>query len=84
MDDSPFAQVPIEVIVRVGRARPRVAELLDMQDGSVLPLDSQIDDPVELYVGERLIGRGLLEEIEDQPGRLAVRMTEVVSGAAPR
>jgi flagellar motor switch protein FliN/FliY len=84
MDDSPFAQVPIEVTVRVGRARPAVSELLKMQDGAVMALDRRIEDPVELFVGDRLIGRGLLEEVEDEPGRLAVRMTEVVSGAAPK
>ena len=85
MDDSPFAQVPIEVTVRVGRARPAVSELLAMQDGTVLALDRRIEDPVELYVGERLIGRGVLEEVAgDDTGRLAVRLTEVVAGAAPR
>lgn len=85
MDDSPFAQVPIEVTVRVGRARPAVSDLLAMQDGTVLSLDRRIEDPVELFVGDRLIGRGVLEEVGgDEPGRLAVRLTEVVSGAAPR
>ena len=85
MDESPFAQVPIEVTVRVGRARPAVSELLAMQDGTVLALDRRIEDPVELYVGERLIGRGVLEEVPgEEPGRLAVRLTEVMAGAAPK
>ena len=85
MDESPFAQVPIEVTVRVGRARPAVSELLAMRDGMVLALDRRIEDPVELFVGERLIARGVLEEVSgDEPGRLAVRVTEVVSGAGPR
>jgi flagellar motor switch protein FliN/FliY len=44
----------------------------------VLPLDRRVDDPVELYVGDRLIARGELEEMEgDQAGQLAVRLTEV-------
>ena len=84
MDESPFAQVPIEVTVRVGRARPAVAELLSMRDGMVLTLDRRLEDPVELFVGDRLIGRGTLEEVEGEPGRLAVRMTEVVSAPAPK
>lgn len=84
MDDSPFSQVPIEVTVRVGRARPLVSELLAMRDGTVLALDRGLDEPVELYVGERLIARGQLEEVAGEPGRLAVRLSEVVSGAAPR
>ena len=45
---------------------------------AVLPLDRRVDDPVELYVGDRLIARGELEELGgDQKGQLAVRLTEV-------
>jgi flagellar motor switch protein FliN/FliY len=42
-------------------------------------LDKRVDDPVELFVGDRLIARGELEELEgDQQGQLAVRLTEIV------
>lgn len=73
-----LAQVPIEIVVSVGRARPLVRELLRLRRDCVLPLDRRIDDPVELYVGERLIARGLLEELDgDRAGFMAVRLTEV-------
>ena len=73
-----FTQVPIEIIVAVGRARPLVRDLLRLQRDSVLQLDRRIEDPVELYVGDRLIARGVLEELEgDQAGQMAVRLTEV-------
>lgn len=76
--DSPFTQVPIEITISVGRARPLVRDLLSLDQDAVLPLDRRIDDPVELYVGDRLIARGELEELEgDQAGQLAVRLTEV-------
>lgn len=75
---NPFAQVPIEITISVGRARPLVRELLRLRRDSVLPLDRRVDDPVELYVGDRLIARGELQELEgDQAGQLAVRLTEV-------
>lgn len=75
---SPFKQVHIEIRVSVGRARPTVAELLSLERGSVLHLDSTITDPVEIYAGERLIARGELEELEGpDAGRLAVRLTEI-------
>jgi flagellar motor switch protein FliN/FliY len=32
---------------------------------------------VELYIGDRLIARGELQEMDDGSGRLAVRLTEV-------
>ena len=80
--NNPFTRVPIEITVSVGRARPRVSELLQFGENSVLQLDRKVDDPVELYVGDRLIARGELQEVEgDEAGRLAVRLTEVVGAA---
>ncbi|MFU8863885.1 MAG: FliM/FliN family flagellar motor switch protein [Rhodobacterales bacterium] len=75
---NPFASVPIEITVSVGRARPMIRDLLLMSPQTVLPLDKRLEDPVELYVGDRLIARGQLEELEgEQSGQLAVRLTEV-------
>ena len=75
---NPFTQVPIEIRVSVGRARPLVRDLLRMRRDAVLPLDRRVDDPVELYVGDKLIARGELQELDgDQAGQLAVRLTEV-------
>ena len=76
--NNPFTQVPIEIVVSVGRTRPIVRELLRLKPDAVLPLDKKVSDPVELYVGDRLIARGELEECEgDTTGQLAVRLTEV-------
>jgi flagellar motor switch protein FliN/FliY len=89
MDDRPdpvplsetarmFTAVPIEITVCVGRARPLIRDLLQLGENAVLTLDRRVDDPVELYVGDRLIARGQLEELEgDRQGQLAVRLTEV-------
>ena len=78
--DSPFTHVPVEVVVAVGRARPRVRDLLAVGPGGVLPLDRRVDDPVELFVGDRLIARGELVEAEGSTnGELAVRLTEIVA-----
>ncbi len=79
-DNNPFAQVPIEVTISVGKARPMVRDLLRLGRDAVLTLDRRVDDPVELYVGDRLIARGELQELEgDQAGQLAVRLTEVAN-----
>ncbi|MCC1491353.1 FliM/FliN family flagellar motor switch protein [Cognatishimia sp. F0-27] len=73
-----FNAVPIEITVSVGRARPLVRELLQLEEGSVLTLDKRLEDPVELFVGEKLIGVGVLEVAEgDGQNRLAVRLTGV-------
>ena len=54
-ENNPFSQVPIEITISVGKARPLVRDLLRLQRDAVLPLDRRVDDPVELYVGDRLI-----------------------------
>ena len=78
--DNPFAQVPIEIMISVGRARPLVRDLLQLRQDAILPLDRKVEDPVELYIGDRLIARGELQELEgEQAGQLAVRLTEVAN-----
>ncbi len=78
LSDSPFGQVPIEISITVGRAHPLIGDLATLGTNSVLPLDRRIDDPVELYVGGRLIARGSLMEMDgDDAGQLAVRLTEI-------
>jgi flagellar motor switch protein FliN/FliY len=68
--------LPIEIRVCVGHARPRLGEILAMQPDAILPLDSRIDDMVQLFVGEKLIARGELVELDgEDAGRLAVRVT---------
>ena len=77
--DNPLGKVPVEISISVGRARPTVHELLGLKPDAVLQLDRTVDDPVELFVGGRLIARGELQEVEgDTEGQLAVRLTEVV------
>lgn len=79
-EQSPFQSVPIEVTVTVGKARPSIKELLGLRQNAVLTLDKQIDDPVELVVGNQMIACGHLEEISEgvNAGKLAIRLTEII------
>lgn len=75
---NPFTAVPIEITVCVGKTRPLVRDLVTMGENAVLKLDKHVDDLVDLYIGDRLIARGTLEEAEGgTQGQLAVRLTEV-------
>ena len=75
---SPFTSVPIEITISVGKARPLIGDLLNLGENAILTLDRRVEDPVELYVGDKLIARGELEELDGaQQGQLAVRLTEV-------
>jgi len=76
--ENAFLGVPVEMTISVGKAKPLISELLALSQGAVIPLDSRIDDPVEIYIGEKLIARGELQEIEGEDGKLGVRLTQVV------
>ena len=69
--------VQIEVTVSVGKTRLPLSELIKLEKESILQLDSRIEDPVDIYVGDRLIARGELEEVSEDGGHLGVRLTEV-------
>lgn len=79
---NPFTSVPIEITICVGKARPLLRDLVMLGENAVLTLDRRVDDPVDLYVGDKLIARGTLEEAEgDAGGQLLVRLTEVITMA---
>ncbi|SDW67372.1 FliM/FliN family flagellar motor switch protein [Litoreibacter albidus] len=70
--------VNVDLRVCVGSASPTIKELMALSPDSVLSLDTTIDDPVELYVGEKLVARGFLESSQDaENGGLSVRLTAV-------
>ncbi|MCI4661732.1 MAG: FliM/FliN family flagellar motor switch protein [Neomegalonema sp.] len=75
--------MPVQLVVSVGKAEPTVGELLAMGRDTVIPLDSRIDEPVEIMIGKRVIARGELQEIEEGEGGLGVRLTEIVDISGP-
>lgn len=78
LGESRFGNVPIEITISVGIARPRLKELMEIDENAILPLDRNLEDPVELYVGDKLIALGQLEEMDGEgSGSLGVRIIEV-------
>jgi flagellar motor switch protein FliN len=67
--------VPVRISVVLGRARVPVASLLKMDVGSVVELDRQVGEAVEIFVNDRLVARGEIVLVEN---RLGVTMTEIV------
>ncbi len=70
--------VPVRISVVLGRARIPVAELLDMDVGTVVELDRQVGEAVDIYVNDRLVARGEIVLVEH---RLGVTMTEIIKAA---
>lgn len=76
---SPFKNVPIEIKVCVGKARPTISEVFLFKKNTVLLLDQSVNDPVHLFIGDRLVAYGELQEVnDDDSGQLAVKLISVV------
>ena len=70
--------VPVRISVVLGRTRIPVSNLLRMDVGTVVELDRQVGEAVEIYVNERLVARGEIVLVEN---RLGVTMTEIIKAA---
>lgn len=70
--------VPVRISVILGRARIPIASLMKMDVGSVVELDRQVGEAVDIYVNDRLVARGEIVLVEN---RLGVTMTEIVKAA---
>jgi flagellar motor switch protein FliN/FliY len=68
--------VPLKVTVEVGRSRILVKDLLQMHEGYVVELDKQANEPLDVYVNNRLIARGEAVLVNEKFG---LRLTEVLS-----
>jgi len=67
--------VPVRISVVLGRTKMAVSDLLRLDTGTVIELDRQVGEAVEIFVNDRLVARG---EIVLVDGRLGVTMTEII------
>ncbi|MCX7856696.1 MAG: flagellar motor switch protein FliN [Deltaproteobacteria bacterium] len=68
--------IPVEISVEIGKSRMTIGELLSLNKGSIVELDKLAEDPVDIYVNDRLLGKG---EIVVSNERLGVRVLEIVT-----
>jgi flagellar motor switch protein FliN/FliY len=69
-------EVPLELSVEVGRAKKLVREVMDFSVGTIIELDKQAGDPVDIIVSGQLIARGEVVVIDESFG---VRVTEIMN-----
>jgi flagellar motor switch protein FliN len=75
-DLSLLLDVPLQVIVELGRTRMTIDHLLKLKQGSIVELDRVAGEPLEIYVNNKLIARGEAVVVKEQ---LGVRIIDVVS-----
>jgi flagellar motor switch protein FliN len=68
--------VPLDVSVRLGQVQMQVRDLLKLNKGSLIEMDKEADDPLEIHVNNRLLAFGEVVMIKD---KLGVRITDIVS-----
>jgi len=70
--------IPLEVTVVIGRTKILVQELLQLGQGSVVALEKLAGEPMEVFVNDRLIGRGEVVVVNE---RFGIRLTDIISPA---
>ncbi len=68
--------VPLQVTVNLGNAKMQIKELLQLGQGSVVELEKMAGEPMDVYIGDKLVARGDVVVVNEKFG---VRLTDIVS-----
>lgn len=71
-------ELELPVSVEIGRLRMTLGQVLRLPRGAVLELGRPVDQPLELRVSGKLIGKGQAVRVGD---RLGLRVTEILTPA---
>jgi flagellar motor switch protein FliN len=84
-DLSRLSDIPMELSVEIGRTHMTVGETLELGVGSVVTLEREAGQPVDLLVNGTAIARGEVIVVDEQYG---LRVTEILDsqqdGEQPR
>lgn len=72
--------VQLRMTVEVGAASLTLAELLKLGENSVVELDRQANDLLDILVNDTLIAKG---EIVESGGRYGIKIQQIVSSTQP-
>jgi len=68
--------VPVNLTVELGSCRLPMRDVLQLEIGSVVPLEKTSDQSVDLFVNEKLVARGAVVVVENHFG---IRITELIA-----
>jgi flagellar motor switch protein FliN/FliY len=71
-----LSDIPVRLSVEVGSTSLKLSELLDLAEGSVVELDRQANELLDILVNGTLVAKG---EVVTVNGRFGVRVVDVVS-----
>jgi flagellar motor switch protein FliN len=70
--------VPVTLSMEVGRTRVPIRSLLQLNQGSVVELDREAGEPLDVFVNGTLIAHGEVVVVNEKFG---IRLTDVISPA---
>jgi len=68
--------VPLEVVVELGKTEMQIKNILDIAPGSVVELERLAGEPVDILVNGKLVARGDVVVVDENFG---VKLTHIVS-----
>jgi flagellar motor switch protein FliN/FliY len=71
-----LADIPLRLSVEVGSTSLKLAELMDLAEGSVVELDRQANELLDIMVNGTLVAKG---EVVTVNGRFGIRVVDVVA-----
>lgn len=72
--------IDLNLVVEIGRIKRLVKDIVSLRQGSIVELDKQASEPMDILVNGKLIARGDVVVIDDNFG---VRITEII-GTLPK
>ncbi|CAG7594943.1 MAG: flagellar motor switch protein FliN [Candidatus Midichloria sp.] len=66
--------IPLQVRVVLGSTDLKLNQILKLSKGAVVELDKKVGDPVDLFVGDRLVAKGEIVLVDNKVG---VTLTEL-------
>ena len=76
MDINFLFDVQLSIIVEVGRVQMLISDLLDLDEESIIELESMVGQPLDIRANELLVARGEVIVVNE---KFAVRITDIVS-----
>jgi flagellar motor switch protein FliN len=76
-----LADIKVRLSVEVGNVSMKVSEIMDLREGSVVELDRQVDQLIDINVNGTLVARG---EVVPVKNKFGVRIAEIVSNGMAR
>jgi len=73
-----IADIPVQLSVELGRTRMTIKQILQLGQGSVIELDSQAGQPMDIYINGYLIAQGEVVVVDERYG---IRLTEIITPA---